>query len=162
MQRSLINRLACPQSHAICRVERVSSPKWLRSPRRQCDPSQPQRPAARLVVCMGIRAVENFDSSFELEDESEATLLTLLRSDIFANQVCDQCGLAEGTKLEFSGKIFQPVPWSPTTPRGMPTEFEKYQDDPNYTVINVPPNFMFQAKIFRPSRLCAIYKTVSE
>lgn len=54
--------------------------------------------------------------------------------------------------------LFTPVPWSPATTRGMPREFEKYHDDSNYATINVPPNFMFQAKIFKPSRLCALYK----
>ncbi len=42
--------------------------------------------------------------------------------------------------------------------QGMPTEYEQYLEDPNYTIINIPPNFMFKAKIFKPSRLCAIYK----
>ena len=40
----------------------------------------------------------------------------------------------------------------------MPQEFEKYHADSAYVVINVPPNFMFQAKIFKPSRLCAFFK----
>ncbi|KAA6425655.1 MAG: hypothetical protein FRX49_04552 [Trebouxia sp. A1-2] len=35
----------------------------------------------------------------------------------------------------------------------MPPEFEKYSDNPKFTIINIPPNFMFQAKIFKPSRL---------
>jgi hypothetical protein len=42
----------------------------------------------------------------------------------------------------------------------MPAEYEQYLDDPTYAIINVPPNFMFKAKIFKPSRLCAIYKTI--
>lgn len=64
---------------------------------------------------------------------------------------------APGTELEFADILFQPVPWSPTTTKGMPAEFEKYHGDPAYVTINVPPNFLFQAKIFKPSRLCAIY-----
>ena len=71
-------------------------------------------------------------------------------------QVVQQCNL-EGLIAEFAYVLFQPVPWSPTTKRGMPVEYERYLDDPAYSVINVPPNFMFQAKIFKPSRLCAVY-----
>lgn len=44
--------------------------------------------------------------------------------------------------------------------QGMPAEYEQFLEDPKYAIINVPPNFMFKAKIFKPSRLCAIYKAV--
>lgn len=36
---------------------------------------------------MGIRAVENFDSTFELSDECRSTLTALLSSDTFCQQV---------------------------------------------------------------------------
>ena len=72
-------------------------------------------------------------------------------------QVVQQCSLLEGSAVEFADVLFQPVPWSPATKRGMPTEYERYLDDPAYNIINVPPNFMFQAKVFKPSRLCAVY-----
>lgn len=61
-------------------------------------------------------------------------------------------------ECEFSGMLFQPVPWTPATKKGMPQEYEQYHSNPDYTIINVPPNFMFQAKIFNPSRLCAIFQ----
>ena len=60
--------------------------------------------------------------------------------------------------LEYSKMLFQPVPWSPATTKGMPAELEKYHSDPNYCTINVPPNFLFKAQIFKPSRLCALYR----
>lgn len=60
--------------------------------------------------------------------------------------------------MEFADVLFQPVPWSPTTKKGMPAEFERYHANADYNIINVPPNFMFQAKIFKPSRLCAVYR----
>ena len=63
-----------------------------------------------------------------------------------------------GTELEFADILFQPVPWSLTTKKGMPQEYEKLHEDPDYVLINVPPNFLFQAKIFKPSRLCAFYR----
>ncbi|GBG67526.1 hypothetical protein CBR_g656 [Chara braunii] len=93
--------------------------------RRRASPSNPRRRTS-LVVCMGIRAVESFDATFELIPESKEILSTLLSSDIFCNQ-----------------------------------EFEKYHEDKeNYVIVNVPPNYMFQAKIFKPSRLCAIFQRV--
>ena len=36
-------------------------------------------------------------------------------------------------------------------------EKEFYQSD-RHLVINVPPTFMFKAKIFKPSRLCAVFE----
>ena len=63
-------------------------------------------------------------------------------------------------ELQFTGHLFQPVPWTPTSKRGMPQEYEQYHESPDYFIINVPPNFMFQSKIFKPSRLCAIYQSV--
>ena len=61
-----------------------------------------------------------------------------------------------------AGMLFQPVPWSVNTKRGCPPQYEQFLDSPSHVVINVPPNFMFQSKIFKPSRLCTIYKHVRE
>ncbi|GAQ79319.1 hypothetical protein KFL_000280240 [Klebsormidium nitens] len=111
------------------------------------------------IVQMGIKAVENFNTDFELDSVSEELLHSLLRSDVFAGQVATQPGVPPDCQWEFSGMLFQPVPWSVNTKFGMPQEYEKYlQDKENYVVLNVPPNYMFQAKIFRPSRLCAIFQ----
>lgn len=114
----------------------------------------------RLVTRMGLKIVENFTAEFELQPEAEEALHSLLGSEAFCKQVVHQCQLTEDVKVEFTGNLFQPVPWSVTSRKGMPPEFEKYADDPDFTVINIPPNFMFQAKVFKPSRLCAIYKHV--
>lgn len=116
--------------------------------------------AERVVTKMGLKAVEIFNAEFELQAEAEQTLHQLLASETFCKQVVVQCQLEEGSEVEFSGQLFQPVPWSVTSRKGMPAEFEKYASDPAYTIINIPPNFMFQAKVFKPSRLCAIYKRV--
>eukprot|EP00897_Mesotaenium_endlicherianum_P001229 jgi/Mesen1/1133/ME000123S00303 len=49
-----------------------------------------------------------------------------------------------------------------STPLSFLQEYEKYlEDKDNYVIINVPPNYMFQAKIFKPSRLCAIFRVAS-
>eukprot|EP00245_Coleochaete_scutata_P005298 TRINITY_DN1874_c0_g1_i2.p1 TRINITY_DN1874_c0_g1~~TRINITY_DN1874_c0_g1_i2.p1 ORF type:complete len:196 (-),score=32.92 TRINITY_DN1874_c0_g1_i2:594-1148(-) len=115
--------------------------------------------AGRGQVMMGIRAVESYDSSFELESDNKSILVQLLSSATFCGQVAKQPGVPLGGTYEFSELLFQPVPWSPVTKHGMPQEYEKYlHDKDNYVIVNVPPNYMFQAKIFKPSRLCAIFR----
>lgn len=73
-------------------------------------------------------------------------------------QVAAQIRSSTAVEVEFTGQVFQPVPYSPNTKRGVPAEFEQYLDDPHHVIINIPPNFMFQAKISNPSRLGAVYK----
>lgn len=107
---------------------------------------------------MGLKIVENFNSAFELQPEAEEALHKLLSSEAFCQQVVKECHLEKGSQVKFSGQLFQPVPWSVTTRKGMPEEFEKYSDNPDFAIINIPPNFMFQAKVFKPSRLCAVYE----
>ena len=104
---------------------------------------------------MALKIIENFDSSFTLSPDEKKTLFSLLTSENFLSQITAQLPYQ---KLEFTELIFQPVPYSQETPKGMPQEFEKYHESNDYLIINVPPNFMFTAKIFKPSRLCAIYK----
>lgn len=104
---------------------------------------------------MNLKVIENYDSGFVLEPEAQATLFELLNHTSFIQQICQQ---TQSQHLEFTGLLFQPIPYSKNTPKGMPPEFEVYHHSPDYLIINVPPNFMFKAKIFQPSRLCAIYK----
>ncbi|CAM6103562.1 unnamed protein product [Calypogeia fissa] len=119
------------------------------------------RRRASFSVRAGIRAVETYDASFQLQPEADKTLRESLSSPTFCVQVGEQSMKGPDVMYEFTGELFQPVPWSPTTKFGMPAEFEKYiKDKENFTVINVPPNFMFKAKIFKPSRLCAVFKRV--
>ncbi len=104
---------------------------------------------------MKIKVVENFDGSFNVDLEAKETLFGLLTGEKFIGQVVEQAGCRSVT---FTELLFQPVPYSPGTPKGMPAELERYYQSPDYLIINVPPNFMFAAKIFQPSRLCAIYQ----
>lgn len=104
---------------------------------------------------MGLKIVNNYDASFTLEPEPKAALFSLLNSEAFLEHISEQ---VQGKKVEFADLIFQPVPYSIATPKGMPVEFEAYYNCQDYLIINIPPNFMFKAKIFQPSRLCAIYK----
>jgi hypothetical protein len=105
-----------------------------------------------------LKIVNNFDSSFVLDPEARDNLFTLLKSESFLNQVAGQI---HGQSVDFTELLFQPVPYTTGTPKGMPAEFEQYHDSDDYIIINVPPNFMFKAKIFKPSRLCAIYRKVT-
>ena len=102
-----------------------------------------------------LKIITNFDGNFSLEPEAKETLFILLRGESFLKQITEQ---ASGQQLEFTELLFQPVPYSQATPKGMPAEYEQYHNSEDYVIINVPPNFMFNAKIFKPSRLCAIYR----
>lgn len=104
---------------------------------------------------MGLKVIENFDGSFVLDPAAKAALFSLLTHDAFLEQIATELKCQQ---VEFTELLFQPVPYSTTTPKGMPTEFEPYHNSEDYAIINVPPNFMFKAKIFQPSRLCAIYR----
>ncbi len=105
-----------------------------------------------------LKIVNHYDGSFILAPEAQAELTRLLTHETFLNQVSEQ---GKCQKIEFTGLLFQPVPYTPTATKGMPVEYERYYDSPDYLIINVPPNFMFKAKIFQPSRLCAIYHKLS-
>lgn len=106
---------------------------------------------------MILKIVKNFDSGFTLTPEAQEMLFGLLKNDQFLQKVSQQ---VQGKRVEFTEILFQPVPYSEQTPKGMPPEFEQYCDSKEYIIINVPPKFMVTAKIFRPNQLCAIYKIV--
>jgi hypothetical protein len=106
---------------------------------------------------MGLKIVKNFNASFTLESKAKEILFNLLNNKSFTEQISQRL---HETEIKFTELLFQPVPYSQHTPKGMPREFEQYHNCDEYIIINVPPNFMFQAKIFQPSRLCAIYRKV--
>lgn len=106
-----------------------------------------------------LKIVDQFDSHFTLDPEARAGLFELLTSEAFLAHLCQQTGTAQ---IEFTDLLFQPVPYTLQATKGMPVEFEQYHNSPDYLIINVPPNFMFKAKIFQPSRLCAIYRIVNQ
>jgi hypothetical protein len=97
----------------------------------------------------------NFDGSFEMEESKREHLFKLLASHVFQQQICQA---AKCEKVTFLALIFQPVPYSESTPHGMNREFEPYFKSKEHIIVNVPANFMFQAKMTQPSRLCAIYR----
>jgi hypothetical protein len=96
-----------------------------------------------------------FDGTFELDPEAQQTLFTLLHGAAFCEQIRRA---AECTAVMFTELVFQPVPYSFETPHGMARAFELYFHSSDYVLINVPPNFMFKARISNPSRLCAVYR----
>lgn len=104
-----------------------------------------------------IRIVESFDTRFTLSPEAKAALFELLRGEVFLGQLTAQL---QCKNVEFTELLFQPVPYSASTPKGMPSEFEPYFESADHAIVNVPPNFMFKAKVFSPSRLCAVYRLI--
>lgn len=117
---------------------------------------------------MPLKIIDNFDSSFSLDPDAKTALFELLKNESFLIQVAGEVanklngdapsGAVYDHRVEFTELLFQPVPYTTATPKGMPAEFQKYYESDNHFIINVPPNFMFKAKISRPSRLCAIYR----
>ncbi|GAC1415004.1 MAG: hypothetical protein NVSMB66_7840 [Candidatus Doudnabacteria bacterium] len=104
-----------------------------------------------------LKILNNFDGSFNLTPAAQEALFVLLKSESFLKQITEQ---TQCQQVEFTELLFQPVPYSQATPKGMPASFEQYHESDKYLIVNVPPNFMFNAKIFNPSRLCAIYRKV--
>ena len=97
---------------------------------------------------------------FSLTAEQRETLEAYLAHPVFCGNVRDNMGWPESTQARYAGQLFQPVPWSGSTPRGMPAEMERFADSATHAIINIPPPFMFKAKVFSPSRLCAVYEQV--
>lgn len=106
---------------------------------------------------MALKIIDHFDGSFTIDPEAKQALFSLLKSEVFIKQITEQI---QCNRVEFTELLFQPVPYTTATPKGMPSEFEKYYESDEHAIIIVPPNFMFKAKIFKPSRLCAIYRQV--
>ncbi|EKU22527.1 hypothetical protein NGA_0429201 [Nannochloropsis gaditana CCMP526] len=111
-------------------------------------------PASSSTLFGGLRGVETFDGAFTLSPESEGVLVGYMECEDMKKEVCKQ---AKCTSARFTGQLFQPVPYSPGTPLGMPREFEDFHLNPSYAICNVPPTVMFKAKIFKPPRLCAVF-----
>lgn len=107
---------------------------------------------------MQLKIIENFDGNFTLLPEVKLVLFEMLTQEAFLSQIAQNTGCQS---VEFTELIFQPVPYSKNTPKGMPPLFEQYHDSADFVIINVPPNYMFKAKVFQPSRLCAIYRRQS-
>jgi len=85
-----------------------------RPPRRGARVAAP-RPRGGARLTMGVRAVPSYDGAFELSEVTRFTLVGLLSDAAFCAQVAGNSG-AEAA--EFTDVLFQPVPYSPGTPRG--------------------------------------------
>ena len=120
-----------------------------------------RRLSSDLLCRAGIKLTESFDASLPLDDEKREALFARLADPNFCAQVSLET--TQATKaVEFTGMVFTPVPWSPSTPKGMPKEYEEFAEDTeNYIVINVPPTLTFKAKVLG-KRVCAIYKKVGD
>ena len=107
----------------------------------------------------GLKIVESFDHSFTLDSGAKNTLHGLLEGEAFCQTICRQKGC---DRVKFANILFQPAPYTFNETKGMPREYEQYYESPHYIIVNVPPHFMFEAKIFKPNRLCAIYQIVTD
>ena len=98
-----------------------------------------------------LKIIDNFDSSFVLDPEARDNLFSLLKQETFCLQLAQQilCSTVEFTEL-----IFQPIPYTMATQKGLPAEYEQYDNTQHYLIINVRPTFMFKPKIFKTRRLC--------
>jgi hypothetical protein len=85
---------------------------------------------------MGLKIIETYDAQFSLNPDAKTALFALLKQPEFLAQVAANSQLEA---IEFT---------------------EKFHESADHAIVNVPPNFMFQAKIFKPSRLCAVYRKV--
>lgn len=132
----------------------------LRSTSTSTSPSSPL-PSSLLICRAGLKLTESFDASLPLDDEKRDALFSRLSDPNFCAQVSLET--TQATKaVEFTGKVFTPVPWSPTTPKGMPPEYEEFANDTeNYIFISVPPVLTFKANVLG-KRVCAIYKKVGD
>ena len=120
-------------------------------------------PSPILSVCRaGLKLTESFDAHLYIDDnEKREALFSRLSDPNFCAQVSLETTRAT-KRVEFTGKVFTPVPWSPSTPKGMPAEYEEFAEDTdNYIVINVPPTLTFKANVLG-KRVCAIYKKVGD
>eukprot|EP00958_Prasinococcus_capsulatus_P012127 scaffold1206_cov388-Prasinococcus_capsulatus_cf.AAC.27 len=129
------------------------------------SPSQTVEDRRRSVVALGLRAVQNYEADFVMDTVAEEMLVEMLGSDTFCAQVLKESRYEEQgwTRVKFTGILFQPVPWSPGTKHGVPAKNEEmYLQKDKYITVNVPPNYMFKAKVFHPPRLCAMFEQADE
>lgn len=68
-----------------------------------------------------VRFKEFGDAGFKLDAECQALLEELLGANDFCKQVTARANVKEDAPLKFTGLLFEPVPWSPSTPKGMPS-----------------------------------------
>jgi hypothetical protein len=104
---------------------------------------------------------DNHDPHLRLPPPVRADLDARLGDPGFCAQVSLEA--ARGAPVEYTGYAFTPVPYGPSTPRGMPPEWEAYAEaDSGHVVVNVPPTLPFKAGMGKDgvpgSRVCAIYR----
>jgi hypothetical protein len=58
--------------------------------------------------------------SISLEPEARTVLEDYLSDQTFCSQVYDNAKVESSGTVKFTGLLFEPVPWSPSTPHGMP------------------------------------------
>ncbi|GBF99986.1 hypothetical protein Rsub_12713 [Raphidocelis subcapitata] len=130
-------------------------------PPRAAAPAAPRRraarrPAPRLPVARSIRGIASVDGSVLLDDVSREMLTWGLSTPEFLADAAAASGLPQGASLRFTGALFQPIPWSPTSRYGMPQEFEVYRDKSRYMIVQIPGKMILDAMVKGIPRICAV------
>lgn len=108
-----------------------------------------------------VKLTESFDAHLHLDDQQRDALFAALSDPSFCARVSLEATGARKA-VAFDDKIFEPVPWSPATKKGMPPEYEAFAEDKeNYIVINVPAPVTFKANVLG-KRCCAIYRIIGD
>lgn len=79
---------------------------------------RPSTPTFR-AYCVKLKLKDYGDSGeVHLDEEAHRRLSEYLEQEILSAEIAAQAGLPDSVSLRFSGMLFQPVPWSPTTKKG--------------------------------------------
>jgi hypothetical protein len=167
--------VSCLQTGRIVASSHISNPcvnshlsanPFVARPFSRIQPINTPLRSVKMAVSLKIKDYEGL-GGFELPKEQQEALQLFLSAPDFCRQVFANSGKAtvankDTSTASYTGLLFQPVPWSPNTRKGMPKEMEKYSGD-SHVIINIPPPIMFKANIYGaglPNRLCAIFEIV--
>jgi len=112
----------------------------------------------RCRVLNSIETPAPVDSSFELADEVREGIASQLNDAEYLRKIALA---ANSVNPKFTEVLFKPRSWTEATPRGVPTGFDRYLEDPLYKIVHVPQIILIQAGCFKPSQLCAVFRAES-
>uniref|UniRef100_A0A7S3EA11 Uncharacterized protein n=1 Tax=Rhodosorus marinus TaxID=101924 RepID=A0A7S3EA11_9RHOD len=129
-----------------------------KSGRRQASTCPGRSVSYRCRVFNSIETPAPVDSSFELADEVREGIASQLSEEEYLNKIALS---TNSVNPKFTGVLFKPRSWTEATPRGVPTGFDRYLEDPLYKIVHVPQLVLIQAGCFKPSQLCAVFRAES-
>jgi hypothetical protein len=107
-----------------CLVSSLSTNPFVARPITRIQPNSSPLRLVKMAVSLKIKDYEGL-GGFELPKEQEEALSLFLSSPDFCRQVFANSGKAtvenkDNFTAAYTGMLFQPVPWSPSTRKGMP------------------------------------------